>query len=264
MNLWFKQILTYLVLVIFHLNSGQLDNQSTTCSRDQPASPPLALYHPPGAPFRPAHFTKYPPNPAYSEFNLEKILIADSLTRARETKTIGCKGKWYMKPPILFKDKYNYLPAYFVPMTLPLPYQPNHPLLVGFMVPNSRPWSLLGQSLSYIIKLALILGWALPIVQAVPHPESINASTYAWLPEIVYITVLGPVNQVMSHTGIWRPPGYCCELYFQDHTNCYMAFQTQPASPVRVQPDSGMGCDTGSLQGFGVQIMGMEFCLVDQ
>ncbi|KAJ9054119.1 hypothetical protein DSO57_1017932 [Entomophthora muscae] len=55
--------------------------------------------------------------------------------------------------------------------------------LVDFVVPNSGPWSLLGQSISYIINLAPILWWALPAVLAAPHPEPHNASTYDWLPE---------------------------------------------------------------------------------
>ncbi|KAJ9054956.1 hypothetical protein DSO57_1009114 [Entomophthora muscae] len=41
--------------------------------------------------------------------------------------------------------------------------------LVDSVVPNSGPWSLLGQS-------------ALPAGLAVPHPEPLNASTYDWLP----------------------------------------------------------------------------------
>ncbi|KAJ9073677.1 hypothetical protein DSO57_1013707 [Entomophthora muscae] len=59
-------------------------------------------------------------------------------------------------------------------------------MLTGFvdsMVPNSGPWSLLRQSVSYIIKLAPILWWALPTGSAAPHPELFNASTYDWLPE---------------------------------------------------------------------------------
>ncbi|KAJ9049567.1 hypothetical protein DSO57_1023141 [Entomophthora muscae] len=58
--------------------------------------------------------------------------------------------------------------------------------LTGFvdsMVPNSRPWSLLGQSVSYIIKLTPILWWALPASLAAPHPKPPNASTYDWLSE---------------------------------------------------------------------------------
>ncbi|KAJ9073866.1 hypothetical protein DSO57_1011981 [Entomophthora muscae] len=106
--------------VIFHLNSSQVDNQAITPSRDQPADPPQALYCPPQAPFGPVHFTKYPPNPAYLEYNLETILIAYPLERTRETKYIGHKGKWYKRLPRLFKDKYNYLLVYFIPMNPPL------------------------------------------------------------------------------------------------------------------------------------------------
>ncbi|KAJ9048363.1 hypothetical protein DSO57_1035743 [Entomophthora muscae] len=57
--------------------------------------------------------------------------------------------------------------------------------LVDSMVPNSRPWSLLGQSVSYIIKLAPILWWALPAGLAAPHPEPPNAFTYDWLPDMI-------------------------------------------------------------------------------
>ncbi|KAJ9088494.1 hypothetical protein DSO57_1022605 [Entomophthora muscae] len=93
-------------------------------------------------------------------------------------------------------------------MTLPLTPQPNHPKetsavanttstqlfgvlyitltgMVDTMVPNSGPWSLLGQSVSYIIKLAPILWLALPSGLAVFCPKPTNASTYAWLPEII-------------------------------------------------------------------------------
>ncbi|KAJ9049360.1 hypothetical protein DSO57_1025379 [Entomophthora muscae] len=206
MNLWFKQILPYLVLVIFHLNSSQVDRQAAALPQDQPAKLSQALYCLPGAPFGPVHFTEYPPNLAYSEYDLKTILIANPLARTRSTKYIGHKGKRVKIPPLLFKDKYNYLPAYFVPMTPPLTPQPDCLLkpttaakttstqlfgvlyitlteLVDSMVPNSRPWSLLGQSVSYIIKLAPILWWALPAGSAVPHPEPPKASTYNWLPD---------------------------------------------------------------------------------
>ncbi|KAJ9061601.1 hypothetical protein DSO57_1018917 [Entomophthora muscae] len=71
--------------------------------------------------------------------------------------------------------------------------------LVNSMVPNSGPWSLLGQSISYIIKLAPILWWALPAGSAAPHPEPPNASTYDWLPDT---TQLMPVKEpdVMNDT----------------------------------------------------------------
>ncbi|KAJ9066107.1 hypothetical protein DSO57_1012952 [Entomophthora muscae] len=208
--------------VVFHLNCGQVDKQATAPSRDQPADPTQALYCPPGAPFGPVNFTEYPPNPAYLEFDLETILIADSLSRNRETEYIGRKGKWYKVPTLLFKDKYNYLPTYFVPMTLPLTPQPDCPLeppittettstqlfgvlcitlagLVDSMVPKSGPWFLLGQSLSYIIKLAFILWWALPTGSAVPCPKSPNASNHTWLPG----TTCKTVQHVDHHNEVW-------------------------------------------------------------
>ncbi|KAJ9086989.1 hypothetical protein DSO57_1037725 [Entomophthora muscae] len=55
--------------------------------------------------------------------------------------------------------------------------------LVDSMVPNSGPWSLLGQS------LAPILWWALPAGLAAPHPEPPNASTYDWLPDSYQFTL---------------------------------------------------------------------------
>ncbi|KAJ9073000.1 hypothetical protein DSO57_1021220 [Entomophthora muscae] len=57
--------------------------------------------------------------------------------------------------------------------------------MVDSIVPTSGPWSLLGQYMSYIIKLAPILWWTLPAGSVQPHPKPPNASTYAWLPDRV-------------------------------------------------------------------------------
>ncbi|KAJ9065309.1 hypothetical protein DSO57_1021079 [Entomophthora muscae] len=109
-------------------------------------------------------------------------------------------------------------------MTPPLTPQPNRPMdsptaakttstqlsgvlyitltgMVDTMVPNSGPWSFLGKYLSYIIKLAPILLWALLAGLAVPHPESPNASTYDWLPDIVYITLSGVIDTIIPAAG---------------------------------------------------------------
>ncbi|KAJ9090024.1 hypothetical protein DSO57_1006726 [Entomophthora muscae] len=187
----------------------------------------VALYCPPGAPFRTVHFIKYPHNPDYLKYNLKTILIADPLESNKETEYIGHKGKRIKVSSLLFKDKYNYLLVYFVLMTPPLTPQPNHPTepataaktmstkmfrvlyitlagLVDSMVPNSKPWSLLGRFLSYIIKLGPILWWALPTGLAVPRPESPNASTYAWLLDIV--------KQILSlPTSTWSFPTPLCQ-----------------------------------------------------
>ncbi|KAJ9074154.1 hypothetical protein DSO57_1009233 [Entomophthora muscae] len=89
----------------------------------------------------------------------------------------------YLLPGAPFVQ-YNYLPAYLAPMTPPLTLQPNflqeyvaanestYTQMFGVMyitltglidsiVPASISWALLGKLLSYIVKLAPILWWAL-------------------------------------------------------------------------------------------------------
>ncbi|KAJ9084489.1 hypothetical protein DSO57_1023809 [Entomophthora muscae] len=59
----------------------------------------------------------------------------------------------------------------------------------------------------------------------------------------VYITVLGLVNQFVPHTGSWCPLATALNYLVCIASIVYTAFQAWPASPVRVQPDSGMGRD---------------------
>ncbi|KAJ9065176.1 hypothetical protein DSO57_1022477 [Entomophthora muscae] len=73
------------------------------------------------------NFTGYPSNPVYLEFTLEEILIYGPEARTRETETIYREGTKIIRPPLLFCNKYNYLPAYLVPRTPPLTLQPNRP-----------------------------------------------------------------------------------------------------------------------------------------
>ncbi|KAJ9074084.1 hypothetical protein DSO57_1009680 [Entomophthora muscae] len=107
-------------------------------------------------------------------------------------------------------------------MTLPLTPKPDRPLeppaakttstqlfgvlyitltgLVDSMVPNSGPWSLLRQSVSYIIKLAPILWWALPSGLAAPHPEPPNASAYDWIPDSIGNNMSLPILGVLQQS----------------------------------------------------------------
>ncbi|KAJ9055731.1 hypothetical protein DSO57_1000591 [Entomophthora muscae] len=55
--------------------------------------------------------------------------------------------------------------------------------MVDTMVPNSGPWSFLGPSVSYVIKLAPLLWWALSTGRAAPRLEAPNASAHARLPD---------------------------------------------------------------------------------
>ncbi|KAJ9070601.1 hypothetical protein DSO57_1006320 [Entomophthora muscae] len=59
--------------------------------------------------------------------------------------------------------------------------------------------------------------------------------------------ILGLANQVVPHTGSWRPLATAVNYLVRIVPIVYMAFQAWPTSPVRVQPDSGMGCDNMSV-----------------
>ncbi|KAJ9063967.1 hypothetical protein DSO57_1035402 [Entomophthora muscae] len=60
----------------------------------------------------------------------------------------------------------------------------------------------------------------------------------------VYITVLRLADQVVPHTGSWRPLATALNYLVRIASIVYMAFQARPASPVGAQPDSDMGRDT--------------------
>ncbi|KAJ9080486.1 hypothetical protein DSO57_1024411 [Entomophthora muscae] len=78
---------------------------------------------------------------------------------------------------------------------------------------------------------------------APPPPNAPPAQDFSKL-GFIYITALGLPNQVVPHTGSWRPLATTVNYLVQIMPIVYMAFQARPASPVRVQPDSGMGRDT--------------------
>ncbi|KAJ9073371.1 hypothetical protein DSO57_1017251 [Entomophthora muscae] len=55
--------------------------------------------------------------------------------------------------------------------------------LIDSIVPASGPWALLGKFLSYIVKLAPILWWALPAGPAGCPPASSQEPPIGWIPE---------------------------------------------------------------------------------
>ncbi|KAJ9069029.1 hypothetical protein DSO57_1022650 [Entomophthora muscae] len=208
MNLWFNQIIPYLLLVLLHLQSTPRGSAPCAHLPQETLDQPPKLYRPPGAPFGPVHFTKYPPNPAYLEFTLEEILIHDPKARARETKVLYREGTKIIQPPLLFRDKYNFLPVYLVPMKLPLTPWPNRLQesvatdeststqifgvmyitltgLIDSMVPTIGPWAVLGKLSSYIVKLAPILWWALPAGPAGRLPASSQEPPTSWIPDMI-------------------------------------------------------------------------------
>ncbi|KAJ9090350.1 hypothetical protein DSO57_1003473 [Entomophthora muscae] len=83
------------------------------------------------------------------------------------------------------------------------------------------------------------------IPAAPPLPNAPPAQDFSKL-GFIYITVLGLADQVVPHTGSWHPLATLVNYLIKITPIVYMAFQAQPASPVGVQSDSGMGCDTTS------------------
>ncbi|KAJ9072012.1 hypothetical protein DSO57_1039684 [Entomophthora muscae] len=68
---------------------------------------------------------------------------------------------------------------------------------------------------------------------------------------LIYIIVLGLADQVVPHTGSWRPLATALNYLVCIAPIVYMAFQARSSSPVGVQLDSGMGCDIGHALRFG-------------
>ncbi|KAJ9084714.1 hypothetical protein DSO57_1021479 [Entomophthora muscae] len=79
----------------------------------------------------------------------------------------------------------------------------------------------------------------------------------------VYITVLGLTNQAVPHTGSWRSLATAVNYLVRIASIVYLAFQARPASPVGVQPDSGMGHEnkpTSSYPSLLMSCLGQPKC----
>ncbi|KAJ9065047.1 hypothetical protein DSO57_1023928 [Entomophthora muscae] len=83
----------------------------------------------------------------------------------------------------------------------------------------------------------------IPTVPPLPNAPPTQDFCKLWF---VYITVLGLADQVVPHTGSWCPLATSLNYLVCIAPIVYMAFQARPASPVGVQPDSDMGCDSHS------------------
>ncbi|KAJ9083797.1 hypothetical protein DSO57_1031079 [Entomophthora muscae] len=79
-------------------------------------------------------------------------------------------------------------------------------------------------------------------IPAAPLPNAPPSQDFSKL-GFIYITVLGLANQVVPHTGSWRPLATAVNYLVCIAPVVYMAFQARPASPMGAQSDSGMGRD---------------------
>ncbi|KAJ9062227.1 hypothetical protein DSO57_1012896 [Entomophthora muscae] len=163
------------------------------------------MYRLPGAPFGPVHFTEYPLKPEYRDYT-NNILAWDPLAGITERTRYNREGPWYITKPSLFRDKYNFLPAYQIGMEPPVTPKPMPAsaakLLLDYtnklfgivyitltgvidtIVPAAGPWLWLGKSMSYLIKLAPILWWALPTQPATRQfPDASKPASQGWFPD---------------------------------------------------------------------------------
>ncbi|KAJ9051512.1 hypothetical protein DSO57_1039825 [Entomophthora muscae] len=199
MRYWFFQFLPYFILVIC---------QFAQRLSDPPANPP-ATYRLPGAPFGPVHSTEYPLKPKYRDYTANNLLARDPLAGITERTRYNREGPWYITKPGLFRDKYNFLPAYQIDMEPPVTPKPmpasaaELPLdhtnklfgivyktltgVIDTIVPAASPWLWLGKSMSYLIKLAPILWWALPTQSATRQfPDASEPASQGWFPDTAY------------------------------------------------------------------------------
>ncbi|KAJ9070165.1 hypothetical protein DSO57_1011324 [Entomophthora muscae] len=77
------------------------------------------------------------------------------------------------------------------------------------------------------------------IPTAPPLPDAPPTQDFSKL-GFVYITVLGLDNQVVPHTGSWRPLATAVNYLVCITPIVYMAFQAWPASPMGVQLESAI------------------------
>ncbi|KAJ9077053.1 hypothetical protein DSO57_1020315 [Entomophthora muscae] len=164
------------------------------------------MYRLPGAPFGPIHFTEYPLKPKYRDSTTTNILAQNPLARTTERTRYNQEGPWYITKPRLFRDKYNFLPAYQIDMEPPvtpkpmpassakLPLDHTNKLFgivyitltgeIDTIVPAAGLWLWLGKSMSYLIKLAPIIWWALPTQSTTRQfPDASKPANQGWFPD---------------------------------------------------------------------------------
>ncbi|KAJ9055360.1 hypothetical protein DSO57_1004564 [Entomophthora muscae] len=196
MLIWFIQLLTYFVFAVYQFSLRS----------PGPPAPLPAVFCPPGVPFGPVHFTNYPLKSEYKEYTPEKILKLNSLARIQSAIRYNQQGPWIFSTPKLFRGKFNYLPAYNLPMELPCDPKPmpaSSPDLpndhsgklfgivyitftgvIDTIILAASPWSWVGKSFFYLLKLTPLLWWTLPTKNlAQVTPENDRPAAQDWIPD---------------------------------------------------------------------------------
>ncbi|KAJ9060980.1 hypothetical protein DSO57_1025236 [Entomophthora muscae] len=178
------------------------------CLYTRSSAPLPAAFCPPGVPFRPVHFNNYPLKSEYKDYTPEKILELNPLACIQSAVRYNQQGLWIFSTPKLFRGKFNYLTAYDLPMKPPVTPKPmpaslpnlptNHSgklfgivyiTLTGMIdtiIPAAGLWSWVEKSVSYLLKLAPLLWWALPAKNlAWVTPRNNGSAAQDWIPDNV-------------------------------------------------------------------------------
>ncbi|KAJ9058285.1 hypothetical protein DSO57_1013771 [Entomophthora muscae] len=162
-------------------------------------------YCSPNAPFGPVHFTNYSHNPDHKPWTLEDLQWYICPDAPKDLYQIVCDGREITIYPLIFNGKYNNPATYLVPMKPPLTPkliiltpptsdatgQSSQFLRVLYLaltglidsaLPAARPWAVAEKALSYLIKLGLIIWWAMPVPASTP-PSPAGASGHSWYPD---------------------------------------------------------------------------------
>ncbi|KAJ9065356.1 hypothetical protein DSO57_1020467 [Entomophthora muscae] len=225
MLLWLIQLLPCFVFAVYQFSSRS----------SGPPAPLPTVFRPVGVPFGPVHFTKYPLKPEYKDYTPEKIIELDPLARIQSAVRYNRQGLWIFSTPKLFRGKFNYLPAYNIYMEPPVTPKlmsassPDLPTdhtgklfgivyitltgVVDTIMPAAGPWSWVGKSVSYLLKLAPILWWALParnLAQVIP--ENDRQAARDWIPDIF--------KQISGSNQFPISPLHCLTImaYFLNHS----------------------------------------------
>ncbi|KAJ9051952.1 hypothetical protein DSO57_1039016 [Entomophthora muscae] len=131
---------------------------------------------------------------------------------------------------------------------LAYPYPPGHTPVVLAKPPHTL-------DLEYFHPHHLDLPPAMKDIPTVsPLPNAPPTQDFSKL-GFVYITVLGLANQVVPHTGSWRPLATALKYLVHIAPIVYMAFQAWPASPVGVQPTLVWAVTPPYLSTFSLNIL---------
>ncbi|KAJ9073722.1 hypothetical protein DSO57_1013145 [Entomophthora muscae] len=237
MNLWFTNLIPYIFLILFNLKSSKPQYSSSGIDSQASVDKTKAFdyYCPSDALLGPVHFTEYPHNPDHKPWTLEDWQWYTCPNSPKDSYQILSDSKEITIYPLIFNRKFKNPSTYLVslePHLTPKQTISIHPTsnatgqssqllrvlylaftgLIDSAFLAARPWSVAGKALSYLVKLSLIIWWAMPVpAYAPPSPERIEIflSLETWVQEQVlnpgpgYLWAASPKEQGMSSRVFW-------------------------------------------------------------